>query len=215
MKVKLLLLGLVYTSLIGVAQNNWIKNFEIFVGFGNGNGSFDQEVNSIFKTNLINYNSAFLAVEYSDYLIPVSLEYDITSSNYTRKEQNFKTSSNYTTHKIGIGYKVKDEYPLKLKYILRSHYYDFFDKVNHGVHISGGIQSNIRFGDYLKSNRFNLTYRVMAYLEFTFGDLTRENQILTPIHKSPFRNIVGASIWIKPWRNKPNNHFSKDILPPL
>jgi hypothetical protein len=74
MKGKLLLLGLVYTSLIGVAQNNWIKNFEIFVGFGNGNGSFDQEVNSIFKTNLINYNSAFLAVEYSDYLIPVSLD---------------------------------------------------------------------------------------------------------------------------------------------
>lgn len=204
-------------SAIIPAQQSWSSNFKIYTGLGLGIGKLDKSLSAFDNLRKINHSIPFINLEYQNNNLPFSIDYEFTISNYVRKMENAKSTSQYSLHKVGIGFRFQENVILKIKYLLNNHFDEYTEKRNLGVHTSLGVENSFLLGGITKNKNLNIAYRLMIYFEQTFGDLSVKNQSNLSFFKvnSPYRSVIGVSLSFMPWTSlKPMNNPGT-ILPPF
>ncbi len=217
MKCFFIYICLVLTNLNFFAQQNWTSNFNVFGGIGLGIGKFDRSLKSYNNLRNVNHSIPFVGIEYQNKSLPFSIDYDFTVSNYIRKTDFSRTASRYILHKIGLGFNLKKGMLLKIKYLINNQFDYLMNNPSFGFHTSFGIEKSLLFGKITPEKKLNITYRVMIYYEHTFGDISIPNQSNLNFFNvySPYRDVIGISIAIRPWTNIFVPKRPSHILPPF
>jgi hypothetical protein len=217
MKSFFISICLVFIALNPIAQQNWTSNFNVYAGIGLGIGKYDKSLSAYNNLRKINHSIPFVGLEYQNKSLPFSLDYDFTVSNYVRKTDHSKSASQYFIHKIGLGFNLQENVLFKIKYLINNQFNDLTDNRSFGIHTSLGAENNLFFGNISSKKQLNINYRVMIYYERTFGDISIQDQRNLSFFNvnSPYRDVLGICLAIRPWTNIMPISEPSFILPPF